>query len=177
MFHFFRSRRGPGIHIYDVAQTKFRVLPTDLDTLNHMNNGVYFSIMDVARFDLLVRSGAWSRLSKRGFYPVVTNETISFRKSLNPWQRFEIETKVAGFDAKSVYLEQRFVVAGEIYARGFIRGRFLKRSGGSVSMKELAETLGVELGAVELPEWLGRWSDDVALPPTKAPAPSDWSDS
>jgi hypothetical protein len=42
-------------------------------------------------------------------------------------------------------------------------------------MPELAETLGADLDAIRLPEWLERWSDDVALPPTKAPAPSDWS--
>lgn len=176
ILHLLLSRRGTPIHIYDVATTRFRVLPTDLDILNHMNNGVYFSIMDVARFDLLVRAGAWSKLKKRGFYPVVTNETISFRRSLEPWQSFEIETRVAGFDAKSVYLEQRFVVAGEIYARGYIRGRFLKRSGGSVAMTELAETLGVDLDAVVLPDWLHQWAEDVALPPSKAEAPSEWDE-
>jgi acyl-CoA thioesterase FadM len=175
LFHSWRSRRGAKTHIHDVVHTRFRVLPTDLDVLGHMNNGVYFSIMDIARFDLLIRSGAWAKLSRLKYYPIVTNETITFRKSLQPWQRFTIETRVVGYDPRSVYIEQRFVVAGEVFARGFIRGRFLKRSGGSVSMTELADALDVDLASVATPEWLERWSADVALPPTKAHAPSEWA--
>ncbi len=47
----------------------FRVLPTDLDVLGHMNNGVYLSIMDLGRMDLLQRSGIWSRLFGAGIFP------------------------------------------------------------------------------------------------------------
>jgi acyl-CoA thioesterase FadM len=169
------SKRRPKLHIHDVATTPFRVLPTDIDILNHMNNGVYLSIMDLARMDLLIRAGAWATLMKLKYYPVVVSETISFRKSLQPWQRFVVESKVAGYDEKAVYLEQRFVVAGEIYAKAFIRGRFLKKSGGTVAMPELAEALGVDLSQLTLPRWLERWSAEVVLPATRADAPSVWN--
>jgi acyl-CoA thioesterase FadM len=174
ILQWFRSRRAPKLHMHDVGRTDFHVLPTDLDVLGHMNNGVYFSIMDLGRMDLMVRAGAWAQLSKLGYYPVASNETITFRKSLQPWQRFTLETKIAGYDDKAVFVEQRFVVKGEIYARAFMRGRFLKKSGGTVSMQELSDALGVDTTAVELPAWLGRWSDDVVLPPTRAEAPSEW---
>src|SRR6188768_2236585 len=121
----FRSRRRSKLGVHEVGRTQFRVLPTDLDVLNHMNNGVYLSIMDLGRMDLLVRSGAWAQFSKFGYYPVVSSETITFRKSLQPWQRFTLETRMAGYDAKAAYIVQRFVVDGEIYAEAFVRGRFL----------------------------------------------------
>ena len=160
--------------MHEVGRTDFRVLPTDLDVLGHMNNGVYFSIMDLGRMDLMIRAGSWARLTEHGFYPVASNETITFRKSLQPWQRFTLETKIVGYDAKAVFVEQRFVVKGEIFAQAFMRGRFLKKTGGTVSLQELSDALGVDTTEVTLPPWLARWSDDVVLPPTKVNAPSNW---
>lgn len=168
------SRWKPKLGVHDVSRMNLRVLPTDLDINNHVNNGVYLSLMDLGRFDLLHRSGAWAGIMKHRFYPVIASETITFRKSLELWQRYVLESKIVGYDEKAVYLEQRFVVDGEIYAVGYIRGRFLKRSGGTVSLAELADALGVDVADATLPKWLERWAADVALPPTKAPAPSVW---
>lgn len=170
----FRSRRASKLHIHDVGRTAFRVVPTDLDVLGHMNNGVYFSIMDLGRMDLMIRAGAWAQLTRHGFYPVATSETITFRKSLQPWQRFILESRIVGYDDRAVFVEQRFVVNGEIFARAYMRGRFLKKSGGTVSVAELTEALGVDATEVTLPTWLARWSDEVALPSTREPAPSEW---
>ncbi|WP_350348133.1 acyl-CoA thioesterase [Agromyces sp. G08B096] len=175
----FLSRRKPDLGFYDVARTRFITLPTDLDINRHMNNGVYFSIMDVARFDALVRSGIFATMRDRDWYPVVASETITFRKSLSLWQRFTIESRVLGFDDKAVYMEQRFVRPGadgrpEIYAQGFIRARFLRKAGGTVPMAEVAEAFGAVPTDDVLPEWIERWGQDVALPPTRAEAPSVW---
>lgn len=170
----FRSNWGPRNRVHDVGRLRLRVLPTDLDVNNHVNNGVYFSLMDLGRFDLLHRSGVWATMMKMRFYPVVASETITFRKSLAPWQRYTLESKIVGYDEKAVYMEQRFVVDGELYAQGFIRARFLKKAGGTVSMAELAEMLHVDLTEVTLPTWLAEWADDVAMPSTRAEAPSVW---
>lgn len=169
-----RARRDPLVGMHDVGRTAFRVLPTDLDVLGHMNNGVYLSIMDLGRMDLMIRAGAWSRLRQLGYYPVVSNQTISYRKSLQPWQRFVVETRIVGYDDRAVFVEQRFVVDGEIYARAFMRGRFLKKGAGPVAIAEVAAALGVDTAEVALPEWLSRWTADVVLPATRAEAPSIW---
>jgi acyl-CoA thioesterase FadM len=174
--HLFLARRAPKLRIDDVARMTLRVLPADVDFLGHMNNGVYLSIMDLGRLDLLVWSGVWSTFQRLGYYPVVANETISFRRSLQPRQRYVLETRIAGYDDRSVYLEQRFVVDGEIYARAFVRGRFLKKSGGIVTMSELSDAVGIDTTQLPPAEWLARWAADVALPGTKAAAPSVWAD-
>lgn len=173
LLHSWRSRHGPRIDPREVARTEFRVVPTDLDILRHMNNGVYLSILDLGRMDMLIRAGLWKVLRDRGWYPVVASETVTFRKSLTLWQRFTVESRVLGLDDKAVYLEQRFVVGGEIYAQAFIRGRFLKRTGGTVSPAELQDAIGVRYQGA-LPEWIERWGADVALPATRAEAPSHW---
>jgi acyl-CoA thioesterase FadM len=179
LLHTLISKFGPRLGHYGVARTRFITLPTDQDILRHMNNGVYLSIMDIARFDMLQRNGVWKVFQENDWYPVVVSETISFRKSLQIWQKFTIESRILGFDEKAVYVEQRFVRpdAGgrsEIYAQGFIRGRFLKRGGGVVSIEELTATVGSP-PAEPVPEWLLNWSADVALPGTRAAAPSVWN--
>ena len=169
-----RSRRASRLSIDDVGRMRMRVLPTDIDIIGHLNNGMYFSFMDLGRMDLLVRAGAWPRLRALGIYPVMANETISFRKSLDLWQRFDLETRLTGIDDRAVYVEQRFVVDGEIYAQAMTRGRFLRTSGGTVATAELAEILGVDVAAHPVPAWVVQWADDVALPSTRAEAPSVW---
>ncbi|GAA1057750.1 thioesterase [Agromyces luteolus] len=175
----FLSRRKPTLGHYDIARTRFITLPTDLDVNRHMNNGVYFSIMDVARFDMLVRNGVFGLMREKGWYPVVASETITFRKSLQLWQRFTIESRLLGYDERAVYVEHRLVrpdVSGEpeIYARAFIRARFLRKEGGTVPVSELMEVFGTPPIDDELPEWIERWGADVALPATRAAAPSVW---
>ncbi|WP_334593650.1 acyl-CoA thioesterase [Salinibacterium sp. CAN_S4] len=175
LIHMLRSRRRSPLGLHDVGSITLRVLPTDLDVLGHMNNGVYFSIMDLGRMDLMIRSGLWPTMRAKGFYPVMANETATFRKSLQPWQTFQLESKIVGYDAKAVYMEQRFVVGGEIFMSAMTRARFLKKSGGTVSMQELADLVGVDVSAMPPPEWTAHWSENISLPPTRGPAPSEWS--
>jgi acyl-CoA thioesterase FadM len=163
-------RGGPKLELYGVSRVRFRTWPSDIDVFRHMNNGVYFSILDHGRSDMLFRTGLAAQLRAAGVYAVVAGETMTFRKSLLPWQAFVVETTVAGFDERSIYLEQRFVVDGEIYAKAFIRSRFLRTSGGTVS---IAAELGVDVSARPDP-WLIEWAERTALPPSRAAAPSEW---
>lgn len=171
----FLARRKPsGASPLAVSRTSFRVLPSDADTLGHMNNGRFLSIADLGRFELLQDAGLYGPMRKRGWYPVVVASTISYRKSLDLWQKYDVESRFVGIDDRAVYVEQRFTVGGEIYAQMVIRGRFLKEKGGLVPMDDLIEFFGVSRDDVRLPEWLQRWSEDVALPSLKSPAPSVW---
>lgn len=142
------------------CRTPFRVMPSDLDLLRHMNNGIYFSILDLARIDLMQRAGLYGELNKRGWYPVVVNETIQFRRSLQLFDRFEVETQVLGWDAKAMLLEQVFYRKQEVVASAVIRARFLKRSGGSVDLSDLLALAGVAPESPQLPAWVARWNAD-----------------
>lgn len=133
----FRGRGG----IFAPVRTYMRVWPTDLDPLLHMNNGVYLSLMDLGRIDLLARSGSWQRIRRAGIYPVVVSEAIRFRKSLTPFQKFYIRTHLVGWDERYFFLRQKFIVPSydgeELYASAVIKGRFLKKGGVKVSPDEL----------------------------------------
>jgi acyl-CoA thioesterase FadM len=168
------GRKSP-LGFGDVDRLPMRARLTDLDQLRHVNNGVFLSMMDLGRVDLMMRTGVWKKLMHAGYYPVVAAQTITFRKSLQWRQRFVLETRMAGFHDKALFVEQRFVVDGEIFARAFVKARFLKRTGGTVTVGELNALAGVDLTLIPLESWVRRWADDVALPSTRAAAPSEWS--
>lgn len=149
-------------------------MPTDIDLLGHMNNGRYASLFDLGRFDLLIRTGLWDAMNAQGWYAVVASETVTFRKSLQLWQRFTVESRLYGHDDKAVYQIHRAVVDGEVYAEMIVRARFLRRTGGVVNTEELFEALHRPDDLPPLPEWVSAWADAAALPSTKAPAPSEW---
>ena len=142
------------------CRTPFRVWPTDLDVLRHVNNGVYLSIMDLARVDLMRRSGLLRPIMARGWYPVVTGETIQFLRSLELFERFVIETRVLGWDERYVILEQRFERRGETVAIAVVAGRFLARGGGTVTPEQILGVTGEALQRPELPETVARWHAD-----------------
>lgn len=129
------------IKLTDKCITHFRVWPTDLDMLGHMNNGIYLSIMDVARADLQLRSGYFWRLYRKGVYAVVASEGIRFRRSLKLFQPFRIETVIDGIDDRYFYIRQIFLVGkNDVIAEAVIKGRFIHRGQGPIT---IAETFGV----------------------------------
>ena len=152
------TRRRSRVSPLGPVRTPFRVWPTDLDLLRHVNNGTYLTIMDIARIDLLSRAGITGPLRSRGWYPVVVAETITFRRSLTLFQRFQIRTEVIGWDEKSVFLSQDFERAGKVVASAVIRGRFLGRDGERVTPLQVLSLAGAELDQPELPGWVRDWA-------------------
>ena len=149
-------------HPLGPCRTPFRVLPTDLDVMLHVNNGVYLSMMDLARVDLMRRSGLFALIRAKGWYPVVTASTIQYRRSLTLFQRFDIVTRVLAWDDKAILLEQRFERGAETVAVALLRGRFLSRAGGSVAMTEVIALAGNPARPTDVPGYAARWNADQA---------------
>lgn len=169
----FTSSRRSRLSVWETSSLPLRVLPTDIDIALHVNNGMYFSLMDLGRFDLMARSGTWKKMRRRGWSPVAAGETIAFRKSLQLWQQYTIESRIIGLDAKAIYFEQRMVADGEIYARAYIATRLVS-SGGPVSQEEILKEFGEPPAGLELPEWIHEWRETNALPGARRPAPHAW---
>jgi acyl-CoA thioesterase FadM len=149
----------PRCQLFEPMRKRFRVWPPDLDVLLHVNNGVYLSMLDVARVDLLLRSGIAARLWRKGLYPVVAAETIRFRRSLQLFQVFEVETTIIGWDDKAFIIQHRFLRREELVAEAIVRSRFLRRGGGgTVSSRELLELVGKSDPSPTLPAWIDAWN-------------------
>lgn len=109
----------------DSVMTRFKVWPTDLDLFGHMTNSRYFSFMDLGRTDMMARAGMLGRLREHGWYPVVVEEVMQFRRSLNLFEDFQLETRVMGYDDRYFFMRQTFTVGDKIAAVGVVKARFL----------------------------------------------------
>lgn len=154
------SRRRTRTLLWDTTVTPFRVLPSDLDTLGHMNNAKYFAMMDLGRLDQMFRAGLWKASTEHGWYSVVACQTIRYRRSLKPWQRFELHTRVIGFDTKAMYIESRFMRRDELAAHAVAQVRFLHKKGGDVTPAEVRAAMP-EAPDLELPDWVRAWAEAV----------------
>jgi acyl-CoA thioesterase FadM len=114
--------------------------------------------MDLGRMDLVLRTGLGRELLRRRWRPVVGSATLRFRRGLAPFARYELATRLVGWDEKWLFLEQRFERGGELCARGFVKALF-RGPDGSVPSAELVAALGVTSPSPELPEGLHQWME------------------
>lgn len=173
-----RARRRPPLSIWDSASLPMRALPTDVDIAGHVNNGQYFGLFDLGRFDLMARSGVMRAVRRRGWLPVVQAEQIAFRRSVEFGQKFSVDTRFLGFDERAMWLEQRIVVDGEVYVRGYICARLRGKDGAPVTNEDIRDairSLGHDPdGGPGVPEWLHEWKRNIVLPSSRTPTPHTW---
>lgn len=155
----FRTKLG----FFEEGYTPFRVMPSDLDTNRHMNNGVFLSIMDLARIDLVYRSGLAKTMKSNGWYPVVASQTIRYRRSLSPFEKFNVKSKLLCWDEKFVYLQQTFLNKEGVVALALVKGRFLKKTGGGVAPFEIAQGMGISTTSPKPPVWIEGWTKSEDL--------------
>lgn len=165
-------RRVPGRGILEPSVTRMRVWPQDLDLYGHVNNGSYLQMMDVARSNLMADAGAFEAAKKHDWYPVVAASTMKYRRSLQPFERFEITSRMLGWDERCVYIEQVFTCKGSLCARGVVAGRFLDRKGNRIPAPDVIAAYDPALTSPELPEDVASWARVLDV----APRPGERAD-
>ena len=160
------ARWRPACELIGPCETTLRVLPNNLDIFGHVNNGVYLTLMDLARTDMMLRAGVLARIFRNGWYPIVASESIRFRRSLKLGQRFSINTRVLGWNEKSVYLLQTFSRSHDhaTVAEALVEARFLSRRGGQVTPTEMLTFLNLAdryADQAALPAWVDQWHESV----------------
>lgn len=106
---FFRPRLDP---LSEASCLAYRVWPHDLDLSLHVNNSRYWALMDLGRIDLIIRSGLWRAVVRNRWAPIVTAARIRFRRELNPFRRFRVETRIVAWTGTFVIMEHRVLMAG-----------------------------------------------------------------
>lgn len=138
--------------------TTMRVWPFDLDINRHVTNGRYFSMADVARMDFLFRSGAYKVALRYKALPIVGDNWGKFRKELKLFQKFEIHTRMLGWDEKWVFVQHDFQRHGRILGSVIMRGVF--RAGRDILKPTVfVESMALPEESPKLPQWVAQWSN------------------
>ena len=127
-----KARFQPSIHgVDDMSSITLRVWPQDLDLNFHVNNGRYLAFMDIGRMDLLFRTGIGRKMVREKWQPVLTGVNARYRRSLGAFQRFTLETRLAGWTETSLFMEHKVIALsgphkGEVAVTATVRAVMLK---------------------------------------------------
>ena len=160
----FISSFKPRIDPFGTSVIRFRVWLNDLDLNNHMNSGRYVSFMDLGRLDLLVRMRLLRRVMKKGWRPIAGGTMIRYSKSLVPFERFTLRSRLVTWDEKWFYFEHVMENAkGEIAASAFVRGLLRGRDGNVAPADFIAMSERPDLQAPTIPDAIVRWNEAEAM--------------
>ena len=151
----------PGLGLFDESAVTLRVWPTDLDVYGHMNNGRYLTVMDLGRTDLLIRSGLVKEAMRRRWGPLLGGATIRYRRSLTPLRRYQLRTRIVGWDDKWFYIRQQFTRRDEVMATALVKG-LLRGPDGNVAPSDVFVLVGGPIESPELPPEVTRWIETEA---------------
>lgn len=153
-----RSLARPRMGYFDESVIPMRVWPADLDTWGHMNNGRYLTIMDLGRTDMAARSGLAAAWLRHGWMPILGGATIRYRRPLQPLRRYELRTRMVGWDDKWFYFEQRFTRRGQTCAVALVKG-VVRRHAEIIPPSEMAVACGIPAESPPIPAAVLRWNE------------------
>lgn len=150
----FRSKLG----LFDESRLRLRVWPNDFDVYLHLNNGRYLSMMDLGRFDLVIRNGLGAIMWRKKWFPVVGSAMIRYRRPIDAFRTYDLYSWLAGWDDKWMYVGHRFEKNGELMAIGIIQGVF-RGPEGTISPQRMFSELGEVVEPVRMPQWIVTWQE------------------
>ena len=157
------ARRRGELDLLEESRLPMRVWPSDLDLNLHLTNSRYLAMMDLGRLDWALRTGVAVAAWRRRWRPLVGSVALRFRRDLPPLQRFDLRTRLLGWDEKWLYLEQRFC-RGDRAASVALVKLLLRGAQGNVAPVEVVEASGGD--AHDPPEAnpeLVRWVEEHRL--------------
>lgn len=138
----FASRLRRRIEPLGEARVRFTVLPNDCDLNVHLNAGRFLSFMDIARVELIARLRILRPLLRRGWRPVMGGAVLRFRRSILPFERFDVRTRVLGWDEKWFHIEHIVERMGDLCAIARVR-MAIRGKDGTVPPRDVLALLGV----------------------------------
>ena len=121
LFSLLILRVRPRFKFLDTVLSRYRVKPWDLDANVHMNNVKYLKYLEKGRVEHMIHTPYFTKLYRRKIHSLIVNTEVSYIKSLLPFQRFSVSTRISSWDDKYVYYDQRVESQGELYAAAVVR--------------------------------------------------------
>ncbi|MCL1063019.1 thioesterase family protein [Shewanella benthica] len=157
-----RVRHCNAIGFLDTSRITYRALPFDCDINLHVTNSRYPAFLDLARTYMMAEMGFLKKFIKMKWMPIVNAAEFTYIRDIKPFTRFEIETKLVGWDEKYFYIEHRFVSAKTLHCIVHVRGVFVCR-GKQVPIETMIKEVNFEGPAPELPPEVVKWKQFLQL--------------
>ncbi|GIU18655.1 thioesterase [Shewanella colwelliana] len=159
---FWRVRHCNSIGFLGTSKISYRALPFDCDINLHVTNSRYPALMDLARTYMLAEMGLLKRFIKMKWMPIVNAAEFTYIRDIKPLSKFEIESKLVGWDEKYFYIEQRFVSENTLHCIVHVRGVFVCNRK-QVPIETMVKEVGFAGPAPALPPEVVKWKAFLQL--------------
>lgn len=151
-----KFRRAPKLGIFDTHVSHHICWPWDLDPWRELNNGRTLTLYDLGRIPLAARTGLVGVLKARRWGITVAGNTVRYRRRVRAFDRIEMHSRLVGWDARFLYMEQSMWKGGECTSHMLIRSAVVSREG-MVAPEKVAAALGAAPDSPALPGWVAAW--------------------
>ncbi|GAB1744475.1 hypothetical protein NU219Hw_g1749t1 [Hortaea werneckii] len=167
---YFQPTQQPPKHLFAPIITSSRNTPWDTDYNLHKSNSTYFADLDIGRahaMGLIIRTGL-SRLNKgdeegltedirnmKGSYNVALGAvSCFFQRQIEPFQAFEVWTRVLSWDRKWLYLVSHVVKKGVIKPDSYVLQPWKKSKKTAAEAKKDEEDLTKHIFATSVSRYV-----------------------
>ena len=149
------------VELLSKRKLRFLALPFIDTDVTRVFTHSYSIFMALARWDLMFGSEFRPLAIKNKWVPITTAETITYRRSIQAFERFEVVTEIVHWDEQRFYIEHRFMCKGKLCLRalveGMIRGpdgvigpqEMFTQTGDIGQLPEISEQLHMEIEALQ----------------------------
>lgn len=152
-----KARRAPRLHPFDTHVSRHICWPVDIDPWLELNNGRTLTLYDLGRIPMALRTGLAPIARAKGWGLAVAGASVRYRRRVRAFDRIEMRTRLLGWDARFVYMDQSMWVRGECCSQALLRSAITEGKRGIVPPARMAEALGLPPESPPLPDWVTAW--------------------
>lgn len=168
-----RARRAGPLPLLGTHAGRLRIWPWDLDPWAELNNGRTLTLYDLGRVPLIARTGIGAAAAGAGWRLTVAGAAVRWRRRLVALQAVAMESRLTGWDARFLYVDQTLWREADCAGQALIRLAVTDaRQGGIVAPGRLIAAIpGAPASSPPLPGWVAAWAAAEAArpwPPARA---------
>jgi acyl-CoA thioesterase FadM len=169
-FQMWRAGRVPPLGPFDTHVSHHLCWPWDLDLFLELNNGRTLTLFDLGRIPFGQRVGLLALLKRERWGLTVAGSAVRYRRRVRAFDRIEMRSRLLGWDARFMYVEQVMIVRDVTTSQAVFRTAVTDRSG-IVPTDRLVAHLAPGVPSPDLPPWVAAWcaaEDQRPWPPDLA---------
>lgn len=151
-----KARRQPRLTLFDPHVSRHTCLPWDIDPWRELNNGRTLTLYDLGRIPLGERLGLHRVLLANRWGMTVAGSSIRYRRRIRVFDRFDMVSRLLGWDGRFFYLDQSMWRQGDCTSQVLIRSA-VTSGAGIVAPATVAMALGHEGDSPAMPQWVQDW--------------------
>ncbi len=152
-------RNAPRLPVLGVHRSRHLCWPWDLDLWKELNNGRTLTLLDLGRIPLARRVGLIDALRRNGWGMTVAGVTVRYRRRIRLFQRFEMQSRLLGWDRRFFYIDQTLWNRDGDCTTQAIYRMAITSAQGIVPPEDVVPEISDTPPDFTLPDWVQGWID------------------